>query len=263
MLIAIVSSVLGAAIASVGGPILWFLWFYFSRYRRLLRFFGIDPSCPRIILYISSLNVLRGGAVDASGQPRSYQGVALPGNEFQSIQSFARTFGEIQTKPLYSVLRLLTRQHWSLNVEPRVAPSPLQSRDIDFANILTLGTPGYNEVTKYYQQRGAPWLRWDLANQQIQVCRGPQSGQNIPNPYNQDLAILEKLIDDTHQTTVFVAAGLDVNGTRGAAEYLVANWRRLSTSYDDRAFAWCLSFPPAGQDPNGWRHATVLQRFPD
>jgi len=56
---------------------------------------------------------------------------------------------------------------------------------------------------------------------------------------------------------------LGVNGTRGAAEYLVANWRRLSTSYDDRAFAWCLSFPPAGQDPNGWRHATVLQRFPD
>jgi hypothetical protein len=259
----IVAELLAAAILAFLGLVAPLIWYYFSTYRSLLEFFGLRPERRDLILYLSSLRIPRGGALDAKGVQRSYSGLALSADEATVIGPFVRLLTELQAKPLYALFRWIARKHWSLQVRPLVYSAPLVPTDIEFANLITLGTPGYNEVTGYYHQHGAPTLKWAQNNTQIEICRGPQSGQLIPNPDQQDLAILEKLRDDSKGTTVFIAAGLGVNGTRGAAEYLLRNWRKLRNTCGSRPFAWCLGFPPILQDPDGWQKPTAVWRFPD
>lgn len=260
-------AILGGMISGILLVVLGFLLagvvYYFSRYRKLLSFFGLTSQRCTFILYLSSLDVLRGGSVDAAGVPRSFAGIALPGNEFLVIPSFSLLFNRFAATPTYTLLRLILQRHWSSRIKTLILPSPLSLTQIRFENTLSLGSPGYNEVTKYHQTQTAPYLQFNMNNGQIEINKGPHTGRAIPNPNNDDLAILEKLFDDSHSVTVFIAAGMGVNGTRGAAEYLLAHWQELSKIYDKRPFAWCLAFPQAHIDPNGWQHPRILERFPD
>jgi hypothetical protein len=57
---------------------------------------------------------------------------------------------------------------------------------------------------------------------------------------------------------VYVAAGLGINGTRGALQYLFANWRDLAKEYGNHDFAVALGFPGFRQDPFGSQRPTKL-----
>jgi hypothetical protein len=180
------------------------------------------------------------------------------------IPTFARLFGALRERAFYGIARIAGSRFWPFQLAVHVGASPQNPNDIEFQNTITIGSAGYNEVTAYYHRTGGPYLELDVGvpSPVIRVLKGTQAGTTIPNPNTNDLAILERLHDSAHGTVVFVAAGLGINGSRGAAEYLFNNWRSLQRTYGDEDFAWCLSFPFAAVAPNGWRNPTVLQRFP-
>ncbi len=47
--------------------------FVVMRWRALVRFWGIRET-KKVRIYLSHLRIVAGGAIDANGQPRSYQG---------------------------------------------------------------------------------------------------------------------------------------------------------------------------------------------
>jgi hypothetical protein len=59
-----------------------------------------------------------------------------------------------------------------------------------------------------------------------------------------DYAVIEKIIDQKNARVIFVLAGLQDRGTRGAGEYLLKNWENLVTKYGASPFQELLKFEP-------------------
>jgi hypothetical protein len=238
------------------------------KYRTLTRFFGVSSSCPRLRVYFSRLNIPRGGSVDAQGVARNYSGAAIPEYEFAVVETLLRPFLALAPRRVpRSILKKM--ESWGLFKRPEIVfgASPLRDQDIEFVNLILIGSQGYNVVTEYYLTRGNPYLTLDLSpsNPAVVIRRGRNTGERIP-PKNDvavyDIAILVKIRDAEHDTTVFIGAGMGVNGTRGAIEYLMNRWEELHKTYGDQEFGLCLRFPPVTEDPQGFRKPVVLRRLP-
>jgi len=231
------------------------------KYRRLTRFFGISRRHPRLRVYFSRLNIQSGGAVDARGTPRSYAGVAIPEYELAIMDTVLRSF--VSPQPKWVPEALLKRlESLGLFVRPEILlqASPARRQEIPFDNMIVLGSRGYNEVTGHYLETANAYLALDLESGTVEVKRGARAGERIVS--EGDLAILLKIRDTDHGTVVFIGAGLGVNGTRGAVEYLMEHWAELQRDYDDAEFGLCLRFPPIGDDAEGFRKPAVLCRLP-
>ena len=97
----------------------------------------------------------------------------------------------------------------------------------------------------------------------MRVIKGPREGdvfERRPNHID-DLSIVEKLHDEAHETTIFIAAGLGVVGTLGAVYYLVKNWSKLLDDFGAEPFAMCLRFQDVADDPNAYKRPVILSRF--
>lgn len=235
----------------------------FPRYRRLLRFFGLSPASPQLRVYFSTLWIPSGTAQDAKGTSRSYQGPAVPEYELEVISTILRPFIELQPRDLpQAVSRRLV--NWGLLTVPQIrfAPSPLDDKHLQFENLILVGSRGYNVATEYYVTRGNPYFILDIESRlpTVSITRGRNKGENITA--QADIAVLTKIIDQEHNTAVFIAAGLGVNGTLGAIEYLINHWSELQERYGDEEFGVCLKVPPIGEDPTGYRKQDVLRQLP-
>lgn len=59
-----------------------------------------------------------------------------------------------------------------------------------------------------------------------------------------DYAVIEKIIDQKNDRVIFVLAGLQDRGTRGAGEYLLKHWQDLVAKYGASPFQVLLKFEP-------------------
>lgn len=135
-------------------------------------------------------------------------------------------------------------------IEMEVSPS--ESTKIKFDNMFSIGGPGYNEVTKYYLRTAMPFFTFNDANTEVIIKHGSEEGKRFVGP--DDFGILQKLYDSEHGTVVFIAAGVGVNGTRGALEYLVNKWQYLYKRYKTKSFGVCIRFPNEVQDKEGYKY---------
>lgn len=262
----IVSNLIGALIWLVLGIVLaiaCYLVWVLPKYKKLTQFFGISTKHPRLRVYFSRLNIPVGGSVDAQGTPRSYSGVAIPEYEFGIMESLLQPFLMLQPRwmPEAFVKRLRT---WGLLTVPDIIfeASPSKEQDIKSDNLALVGSQAYNEGTKYYLSRGNPYLTLVFDNQgpAVIVARGKSKGEKITT--DTDLAILLRIKDDEHGTNVFVGAGLGVNGTRAAIEYLANNWEALEKNYGAQEFGLCIKCPWVQEDAEGFRKPDILRRLP-
>jgi hypothetical protein len=156
-------------------------------------------------------------------------------------------------------------ESWGFFKRPEIIfqASPQREQDIEFDNLILIGSQAYNVVTGYYITRGTPYLtlEFDTTDPGVVIRRGRNTGERIPFGQD-DLAVLLRIRDAEHGTTVFIGAGMGVNGTRGAIEYLMNNWEELRRVYGDQEFGLCLRFPSIIQDQKGFRRPDVLRQFP-
>jgi len=100
----------------------------------------------------------------------------------------------------------------------------------------------------------------------IEIVKGKDKGEIIRRASNQhDIAILEKIIDNTRgDTVIFIAAGLAVLGTMGAVQYFIDHWQELYKTYTKREFALALQFSIANRNSiDDALQGSVIRRIPE
>jgi len=128
--------------------------------RRLLRFFGVSES-RRVTLYVSRLSVQRFGSLGADGLSRSYQGSAVPFSEMRAVERFRDLFNYFVPswvdKPAW-LKRLLIS-----DVELEIMQGPPVMKDTAGAyTLITLGSPAYNEVSRFVERKLQSQARFNL-----------------------------------------------------------------------------------------------------
>lgn len=242
--------------------------FVYRRRRELFAFFGLTKDKPRFLVYFSTVFVTRGGSADFRGNPRSFQGPAIPAIELTTVQPVSQLFISPFLLGLPASIRrwLGNRVHWTFRqVLPEFSPSPPDRNQVEPTNMLTVGSQYYNAAGDLYSDTGDPFLKMQQvgAGMLIRVRKGPRNGdvfRQRPN-HPDDLAIVERLFDEAHKTSIFIAAGVDVVGTLGAVHYLADNWEQLHKDFGTEPFAVCLRFQDVSIDPNAYKKPLELSRF--
>jgi hypothetical protein len=242
--------------------------FIYRQRRALFRFFGITKDVQSFTVYLSTLFVVPGGSVDFRGTRRSFQGAAIPSAELAIVQPVSQLFLSPFLRGLPSSIRewLGSKVHWIFReIFPVFSPSPAGRDQVEPTNMLTVGSQYYNAAGDLYAETGNPFLKMEQSGPKmvIRVRKGPRKGdafEQRPNS-SDDLAIVERLFDDAHGATIFIAAGLGVVGTRGAVQYLVDNWAKLYKDLGTDPFAICLRFQDVADDPSAYKKPIELSRF--
>jgi hypothetical protein len=240
------SSIIIVFLLTVAG----FIFFAFSKQRKLRRFFGIKKESQDIDVYLSSLFIPQYTSTGFDGRPRSYQGPAIPIGELGIIASLASALklSGFDNIPAFirDMLAKVNKNFQPLNINPKA--SPLKETEINFrsgSTIITVGSQGYNIVTNYCVDNNLSQMQIVENGTAIQIMKGKRQGEIVrPVSDKHDIAILEKLTERTRDnTTIFIAAGLGVLGTMGTIQYLVDKWEKLASEYPDD-FAFILQFGP-------------------
>jgi hypothetical protein len=267
----IVVEILAAIAVAVIGWLLSIIlrWPFFYRQRRsLFEFFGVSKGDQRFLVYLSTLFVRRGGSADFRGNLRSFQGPAIPAAELTTVQPVSQLFISPFLLSLPTPIRnwLGNKVHWTFQqLLPEFSFSPPDRGQVEPTNMLTVGSQYYNSAGDLYTEIADPYLRMEQVDRGmiIRVKKGPREGDVFHQRPNEsdDLAILERLFDEAHETSVFIAAGLGVVGTLGAVHYLVDNWQQLHKDFGAEPFAVCLRFQGVADDPYAYKKPVELSRF--
>ncbi len=189
---------------------------FLSRRAQLVDFFHVRRH--GITLYTSTLNVKRFGSTDAQGQPRSFQGPALPIGEALVIADYERTLSSYAFGGL-AIMRWLR----FVDVDVSVDPSPGTSAAVERSRtLLSLGSPGYNTASELIEAEFTP-LGWFANPSEIAVLDGP--------PTDSLTGMLLRAVHPTTGQVGFYAAGPSEVATVTAARYLLSNWRTLARQY--------------------------------
>lgn len=242
--------------------------FVYRQRRELLAFFGLTRDNPTFLVYLSTLFVTPGGSADFRGNRRSFQGPAIAAIELSTVQPVSQLFISPFLLGLPASIRrwLGNSVHWTFRqVLPEFSPSPADRNQVEPTNMLTVGSQYYNAAGDLYADTGDPFLKMEQVGtgMLIRVRKGPRNGdafQQRPN-HADDLAIVERLFDEAHKTSIFIAAGIGVVGTLGGVHYLADNWQQLHKDFGTEPFAVCLRFQDVSIDPNAYKKPVELSRF--
>ncbi len=279
----------GSAVQTSGSNVLWeialafaptilafvvafvaYFIYRFGKQRKLFRFLGVDQSARQTIVYLSSLLIPPFHSVGFDGQPRSYQGLAVPIGELNIGSRLGKELDIDAFKNLPPIIRnsLQTKYAFFRPLTLNFRASPMNEAEIDFStrSMITTGSQGYNVMTYYCVAHNLPQLQICNNGSAIQVMKGRNIGEIIRPPSAQhDIAILERLIDHTHDdATIIIAAGLGVIGTVGAVHFLIDHWIDEDKKYQGREFALVLQFGPVGNiSESDLLKGSVIRRFPE
>lgn len=265
IILVIAPYVIGGIISLIG-----LVLYIFSKQRRLLKFIGVDNNQRRIIVYLSSLLIPRGSALGFDGKPRSYQGITIPIEELSISYPLTKSLAIDIFENVPPFIRNPLKDRFALfrRISIDTNASPMNEKDIDFCtgSIITVGSQGYNIVTNYCVSRNLCQMQITQNGTVIEIIKGRYKGEILRPPSTQhDIAILEKLVDESHQnTTIIIGAGLGVVGTMGAIQYLINHWEDLYKTYEDRGFSLALQFGPIGSQPmEDLLKGSVIRRLPE
>jgi hypothetical protein len=221
----------------------WSAFLLFRR-RKLLKFFGIKEQ-KRITVYLSNIQVMQGGSLGIDGQPRAYAGTTVTfGESLQSnlfLNLFSYLVPGLSSQP--EILKYLSVS----DVQVVVAPSPSREEDIDkTSTIVTLGSPGYNIVSKWAQLTLNPRMRFTNDNSAIAV-------NGLPNITDAKQSFVQRLYDPNNKRWVFYTAGLSEIGTIGAAYFLASQWHSLFKKFKEAKFEHIISI-----NPQNYQQSTIV-----
>jgi hypothetical protein len=192
----------------------------FRRRRALLRFWGIR-EVKKLRIYISHLRIMPGGALDASGTPRSYQGSVVTQLESDMAGLLKSLF--FATVPGWAVQTNWIKALLFVNADVEVLPTPHLAQQIDQeGTVVSLGSPGYNLVSGAIERDCSSPVKFIQGNTAIQL----PGNLTITDPRQ---SVVVRLLAGNRYW--FYAAGLSEHGTAAAAHYLANSWKRLDRRY--------------------------------
>lgn len=225
--------------------LLGWIFYRLTQRTQLLRFFGVEAS-RRIVVYLSNLRIIPGGAVGIDGQGRSYQGSAIAFGELLVANRFRDLFNYILPS-LADRPGLLSRLLIS-DVQVVFLPSPIAQNQVEGASsFVSLGSPAYNAASGLVETQLHSRVRFMPNGAAIHV-------ENIPPITDTTYGFVERIIDREHRRNIFYAAGLSELGTAGAANFLATEWARLNGEFGNaRPFLIMLRF-----DQTDFRRWTIV-----
>jgi hypothetical protein len=237
-----------------------FLWALTSLAKRQ-RFFKVSAE-QRLVVYLSSIQIglleIRdqdGKKQRAScttgpdGQPRTYTGKTVVFGELEMASIFRDIFSSpfpyVGERP--SFLRKILMADMVVQIEP----SPGKYDEIDqSASIITLGSPGYNKVSEFVEQKLSSEARFIEENSAIKI--GNAQPENRLN-----FSFIEKVVDTEYQRSVFYVAGMTETGTKGATYFLATRWSELRINGNERGFVVLLDV-----DETNYKDAKIVSIMP-
>jgi len=211
---------------------------------RFLKFFGLTTR-RTLVVYLSNL-----------WQPHSEKPYTctISGQEFRVVKVFYGSFGSPRFR-FPDLVQGLVDSFWAgdkLKTNIEVSPSTQDSLDLTNNMIVVGGTPK-NSVRRYYFGKRLLYLMIDGEDvepppsvfdrpltSRVRVLKGHREGEVIEGEYN--FAVVEKVCDETYDTTVFMCAGYRGDSSWAATEYLLRHWRDLYREFGNQGFALCLGF---------------------
>ncbi len=250
----VLSDLISALILGLAGGALYLL-LYFTERQRLLHFFGVRSSMPRLRIYVSRLQIKPKGTEGFEPLTNGYSGPSITKLEYDGallVRDLVRS-SILGTLP-ERLSGWLGHHHVGFQtLDATVDVCPRELGNVDFgSNLVVLGTGIYNLVAKHYLDHERCQFAFTKNEQGERVIRVRQGGLRdvaIPGRSSgREIAVLQRINDEQHGSSSFLCAGLGSSATYGCARYLVQHWHELLRRYGDREFAVFLAFP--GQQPD-------------
>ena len=237
MICDIISNVIGDVVFAVLTIGIGYGLYYYFRRAPLFAFFGIAEQ-RQLVIYVSDLRIILGGAIGADGVRRSFGGAAVAYSEVSAATGVASLFrvalpGQ-SVQPSWASSLLLS------DVSVRIAPAPVPPAVVSFnCTSIAVGSPGYNAASAAVQNDLASPVHFNAQNSEIIVPGLPP----VTNPRHSFIARLRH-----HSHFVFYIGGLSEGGTTAALIFLARHWRLLHRRYRRTpSFYALVEF--AGDDP--------------
>jgi hypothetical protein len=213
----VVTGVLGNFVFWLLFVVVAFVVFKIAKRKPLFSFFGIgDEKVIRI--YISNLSVV--AAADQSGTPRNYRGQAVVHNELLEATKLAKVFSALL--PGFADKPGLLGSLSLSDVDAQILPAPPKQNTITSSSFVTVGSPGYNDVSGLVQSSFKSPIRFIEDNAKfsiggVGVIGNPRQSFicRIPNGKN----------------FIFYVGGLGEGGTCAALYYLRTHWNELHREF--------------------------------
>ena len=242
--------------------------FIYGRRRRLLRFFGLTEENPELTVYLSTLFIKSGGAANFKGEAWGFRGAAIPLYEYQLIAPLMSLFDD----PLLGSFSTRSRNWLSAKVSwifseirPTFVESPRDKSQLTSTCSLAIGSRYYNSAADFYTAKSNVVLTVDYGegSARIAALKGERAGESFQSrPEKKDeLALVERTLDESSGQTVFHTAGITRWGTTGALLYLTENWEQLFADFGCGDFALCLRFQDVSDDPRALEKPIELARI--
>jgi hypothetical protein len=208
--------------------------FNINRRKKLYDFFNITDS-HRLIIYLSNLKILKGGSQGFDMLPRSFQGYAAPFGEYMASGDLKNIF--YYPVPSISEQPGILKKLLVADIQINILLSPLDIKDIDLSDsIVTVGSPGYNIVSRYIEEKMKSNAVFDLQNNSMKINK-------VFFDQNTNHGFLERIVDKENKRSFFYTAGLSEIGTVGSLFYLSTHWEILYKEFGkDKPFTIMLGF---------------------
>ena len=167
--------------------------------------------------------------------PRSFQGYTVTYGEYMVSNELKNIF--YYPIPSLSEQPGILKKLLVADIQINISPSPFKIEDIDLsASIVTVGSPGYNIVSKYVEEKIKSQAKFDMQNNAMKI-------NNSSSDKDTSHGFLERIIDLDNKRSFFYAAGLSEIGTLGSLLYLSTHWEILYREYGkDKPFSIMLGF---------------------
>jgi acyl-CoA synthetase (NDP forming) len=175
-----------------------------------------------LTIYLSHLRIKKGGAIDIDGIDRTFQGSAIAVGEARAASTLGNLFNFLipGLENQHGILRALSLRDVAVSIEV----SPLNESDIPRdQTIVTVGSPGYNLVSKWAENNLNPLIRFDNENSEFKA-------NTMPPVTDLKQGMVQVLWDADNNRRVFYVAGLSEQGTVAALLYLSLKWDDLSSN---------------------------------
>jgi hypothetical protein len=253
-----IAGCLGGIVAFLLSWLAGFLWARSER-GKLQRFFKVSAE-QRLVVYLSSIQISLLEREDQYGKKHRASCTTGPDGQRRTYTGKTVVFGELEMASIFrdifsspfpyvgerpSFLRKILMADMVVQIEP----SPGKYDEIDqSASIITLGSPGYNKVSEFVEQKLSSEARFIEENSAIKIGNAqPEDRLNF--------SFIEKVVDT--QRSVFYAAGMTETGTKGAAYFLATRWSELRRNENERGFVVLLDV-----DKTNYKNAKIVSTMP-
>lgn len=250
--------------------------------RRLFDLLCISDDAPRVQIFVSRLDVRRGGSIGTDGRLAvGFVGPALMQLEYAGALSIAQLLREpfIEALPPF-VQRVVVRQVGHLSEVPvsiEVSPDSSSYRALlehGTDTVLLLGSDVYSHAVREIYASPVSFICFvseELGCQHnaadpshgVPTFAVREEGRWRPIPaqsMGRELGTIQRVTLKSGRRVV-MCAGVSSSTTCGAAHYLCKNWSRLRVRFGDDDFLVVLGFVEQGADSPGLRGAEELPDY--